>query len=156
LRWCKNHEWKDQRGFRGKAHLLQFGIYMFCLFACKWMENSEVMELFYVFFDTSQVLCALTVIDLVVLLCHSSYNLTMVRDLIFQRLSFIIYELWQGQISFLWYGGDLEIKGCHVTKTTRQQRAKSFWLKVWRWCNFVIRLVCCWGEECAQEILGDS
>jgi len=52
-----------------------------------------VMELFYVFFDTSQVLCALTVIDLVVLLCHSSYNLTMVRDLIFQRLSFIIYEL---------------------------------------------------------------
>lgn len=91
---------EGSKGFRGKAHLLQFGICMFCLFTCKWMQNSEVMELFYVFFNTLRVLCALTVVDLVVLLCHSSYNLTIVRDFIFQRLSFVIYELWQGQSRF--------------------------------------------------------
>lgn len=130
---------EGSKGFRGKAHLLQFGICMFCLFTCKWMQNSEVIELFYVFFNTLRVLCALTVIDLVVSLCHSSYNLTIVRDFIFQRLS-VICHLWimTRAISFLWYGGDLEIKGCHVTRTTRQQRAKSFWLKVWRWCFFLL------------------
>jgi hypothetical protein len=129
---------EGSKGFRGKAHLLQFGICMFCLFTCKWMQNSEVIELFYVFFNTLRVLCALTVIDLVVSLCHSSYNLTIVRDFIFQRLSFVIYELWQGQSRFYDNGGDLEIKGCHVTRTTRQQRANSFWLKVWRWCFFLL------------------
>jgi hypothetical protein len=59
------------------------------------MQDGKMMELLYVIFMFLNVLWALIfmIVDVIILLQHFSYNLTMARDFILKSLSFIICKL---------------------------------------------------------------
>jgi hypothetical protein len=108
----------ESREVRWKAHLFQilfqFDICVFCLF--KWMQDNDVLILVWVisvlFFNVLQGHGALMRINLVILLLHFLCNLSMVRDFIFQRWSFVVHCLWimKGVLCLSWCGFDFKIK----------------------------------------------